>query len=327
MATSPTKLKRVAVGVCTRNRPEMLKAVLGSLAAVKTDGLECTFIVVENNDRSTVDSIIADFRLSMLSAKVISEVEPTLGIAPARNRVLEIALTEGADALAFIDDDEVADENWLLALVSAAEKRSLHLLGGPVRLAAIHEGATPSELRVWRGIESRFAAVERKAKRRAESGREDGITIVTNNWLADLDFVRRSGVRFNTAMGFSSGSDSEFYRAMKAAGARTGWAPDAIVHEVWPRERLTVAYQYKRGRDQARSHYRVKFPSLTPRAVAESVAVIAGRSAGAGLLLLKAPFDGGVSLARAARAWGAAVGILGALSGKSSSHYRKTSGN
>ena len=45
---------RICVGIATRGRPVMLKALLDSLVDLNTDGFECVFVVVENNDQPTV---------------------------------------------------------------------------------------------------------------------------------------------------------------------------------------------------------------------------------------------------------------------------------
>ena len=67
----------------------MLKGLLDSLVDLNTDGFECVFVVVENNDQPTVAGIVDAFARKR-TGKVV-EVEPRPGIPFARNRVLEIA--------------------------------------------------------------------------------------------------------------------------------------------------------------------------------------------------------------------------------------------
>ena len=55
---------RICVGIATRGRPVMLKILLDSLVDLNTDGIECMFVVVENNDQPTVAGIVDAFAKS-----------------------------------------------------------------------------------------------------------------------------------------------------------------------------------------------------------------------------------------------------------------------
>jgi succinoglycan biosynthesis protein ExoM len=273
------------------------------------------FVIVENNDRKTCGTLVRAFSEAVAPARVVYEIEPAPGIAAARNRVLEIALQDRLDGLAFIDEGEAADPGWLVALVMASQSRGLHLTGGPVKLSPPPADATQVEAMVWRAVDARFRAIEDETVKRTARKTDDGLAITTNNWFADLEFVARTGVRFEALADGPRSEDIAFQRAMKKAGAKTGWVPKAIVYEEWPRERLTFSDQYAVGREQERSRHQQKFRSLSAGAVAEGLGTMIARSFAALLLLFRAPFDSGTSLVRACHAAGAAAGAFRALFG------------
>lgn len=326
MEERQTGLRSVAVAVCTRGRPEMLRAALRSLAALDLPGIDCRFIVVENNDVQTVAPVVAELADAVGPGRVALRLEPRLGIASARNNALDAALAMGVDALAFIDDDEVAEPRWLAELVGEANRRGLDLVGGPVGLQPAPPDATAAERMVWRGLAARCRDNEARGRRLAARGRDDRVTVTTGNWLADLGFIRRTGLRFDETLVLSGGEDTAFFRALRKAGGRTGWTPDAVASESWPRERLTLAYQFRRARDQALARHRAKYPKAGPGAAAASVGIVLFKAVGGGVRALQSVFDGGASLVRAARAFGAAAGIIGALRGRRSRHYETVSG-
>jgi GT2 family glycosyltransferase len=290
------------------------------------EGVEPVFVLVENERGPTLSEVIDAFRTRVSPAEVIHEHEPRLGIPFARNRVLDVALRRGCDLLAFIDDDETADSRWLEELCGTQRRRGLDLVGGPVRVKPCPDDANAWERVIWKGLVHRFARIEAAALGHYRRGTDDRVTVVTNNWLADLNFIRRHGLRFDESIGFSGGSDTRFFRQARAAGARTGWAPQAFVHELWPRERLTAGYQYRRGRDQAIASFRNKHPVRTPWIVIRSVGYIVCKLVSFAVLLVFSLLDGGRSLVRALRALGFAAGRLRALLGSRSSHYARVQG-
>lgn len=321
-----TDRRGVAVAVCTRGRPEMLRATLRSLAALDLPGIDCRFVVVENNDVQTVAPVVEELAGAVGSDRVTLRLEPRLGIAFARNHALETALDMGVDALAFIDDDEVAEPQWLAALMREARRRGLDLVGGPVGLQAAPPDATAAERMVWRGLNARCRDIEARGRRLLARGRDDRVTITTGNWLADLGFIRRTGLRFDETLVLSGGEDTAFHRALREAGGKTGWTPDAVASESWPRERLTLGYQFRRARDQALARHRAKYPGRGPGAAAASAGIVLFKAAGGILRGLQSLFDRGASLVRAARAFGAAAGVIDALRGRNSRHYETVSG-
>lgn len=315
---------KIAIGVCTRGRPAGLDALLQSfLQLVIPNGYIPLFLIVENDSKKTLQPWVDDFVSKLATGEVIYEIEPSLGIPFARNALLDHAIAKDCEALALVDDDEVVDSHWLQALHHELRARDLHLVGGPVRLLPADPHASAVERAIWRGLNSRFLGLEARALRKHECGKDHRITIVTSNWLGSLDFIRSNGIRFDETLGFSGGSDTRFFRDFVSHHGRTGWAPLAIVSEYWPRARLRPSYQFRRGRDQAISHFHNSIKKVTPLVVVNSVIFAIVKLLACMILFPLALLDSGRSSVHALRALGFAAGRILALCGFKSRHYAK----
>ena len=323
-----SKTLKISVGVVTRNRPRMLQQLLGSWARMTLpENAEVSFLVVENDSQLTIAEVVEEFKTKLPNAKVTYDLETALGIPSARNRLLRLAIDEGSDFLAMMDDDEVVDQNWLVALFGEQQRRDLDLVGGPVRTDESSQKLSFIQKINFRGLVSRAERVERNALNLFETGQDQFVTIVTNNWLCRLKFLLENEIWFDRSLAFSGGSDTKIYRAIQAHGGKTGWAPNAIVSEEIPVSRLSPRYHFKRGRDQSIAAYWTrenegrKFLRLR-LAVTSVIRVFSGI-----VRLLLVPFTRGRSFILAMRSFGASVGCILALFGRRSEHYRNVAGD
>jgi hypothetical protein len=177
-----------------------------------------------------------------------------------------------------------------------------------------------------RCIERRYLRKETRAARRADLSGTPGVTIVTNNWLAETAIFSEHGIWFDEKMRFTGGTDSKLCAEVKAAGLPTAWAENAAVYEEIPLERLSVAYQFKRGRDQSSTNYHRK---LEKKPIAKlnvlvsiplKLLIVAG-------LVVALPFTGGRTLLDAVRTSGWIAGRLDALLGRRSDLYKTITGD
>lgn len=284
-------------------------------------------LVVENARTRSLDPVIDDIIASRAGTRITLLHEPMLGIVHARNAALDHALANHYTHLAFIDDDEVVAPDWLCELYKTLTERDLDLVGGPARAFVKQEpsGLLPAAL--WRGYQARVDRVERGARHLHARQNDDQIMIATNNWMVDLAFCRTTGLRFDIRYNVSGGEDSGFHHGAKRLGARTGWAPRAVVSEEIPPERLSVVYQYNRALDQSVVSFHRKFESR-PRLKWLIVPLSVLYKTAAGLaLLLAVPFTLGRSLMGSIRALGFASGRLAGLLGFESRHYDTTTGH
>ena len=103
-----TSTIEITVAICTRNRPEQLRRALLSLNE-QTD-VDFEILVVDNAPRSRSTAEAVDL-MNLDRCEYV--VEPKGGLSRARNTAL---LHVHTDHVAWIDDGEVADPNWVRSL-------------------------------------------------------------------------------------------------------------------------------------------------------------------------------------------------------------------
>ncbi len=217
---------RIAVLVCTYRRPELLAALLESLAAQRTDR-ELAVVVVDNAPEGSG-------RAAALAAPVPVHyvVEPTPGIAAARNR--SIAEAGDADTLVFVDDDETVGPDWLEALVSTCERHGADIVTGPV--VSVFPAHTPRWIRRG-GFLQRPNLAEGTRLNTAKSG---------NTLVRTAALLGPPPQRFDESFSRSGGSDSDLFWRLGRRGAVIVWSHDAVASEPVPDSRLTVRWIARR---------------------------------------------------------------------------------
>lgn len=216
-----TELPQVAITLATYRRPDGLASILPELhyqAASVAERAQVEVIVIDNDPDGGARDLVAQH------PDVRYVHEPTPGIAAARNAGLDAA--GEADAVVFIDDDELPDEGWLATLVGAWLEWGCEGVWGPVEY-------------VYENMPSQWVATSGMFARLTHETGADMTEAATNNLLLSLPFLRRHGLRFDTAFGLTGGSDLRITRALIAAGGRIRWCDEAVVSEVVPDSRAT----------------------------------------------------------------------------------------
>lgn len=312
----PRKIRAV-IGLATRGRQKMLQAALQSIQALQVpDGVSVRVVVVENDaveaSRKVVETTIKDHEL-------IYALEPEIGIASARNRVVELAKQVGADVLLFFDDDEMVAPDWLERMIAAWLSGQGLLIGGPVR---IHFDWTPqSRYRAFmqRAIMHHYSKRERTTARIFAKGGSDLVS--TNNCLIDMSLFTVYGLSYSTQ--YHSGSDKRFYQDVYALGLKTGWVPEAAVNDSWPRDRTSLRYNFFRASEQEKTWFAACEPK---KRLAYALRRMA-RCVGYGLLLTAGLLPSrGYTIIAATRMAGRVWGLLAAALGSRSNLYKVPTG-
>jgi succinoglycan biosynthesis protein ExoM len=312
---------KIVVTVCTRQRPEMLRRCLDSLIVQEVPAsLRLTIVVVENDIESGCRVLVEQVASRAGSTVMAYGHEPTIGIPYARNRSVQLALRYSPDWIAFIDDDEIAAPDWLAKLAAATSMLDADVLQGPV-VAKYPPKASPF--------------VQKEAKRRPTGTRLD--TAYTNNTLMRVSIVRDDGLalRFDETMRFSGGSDAEFFFRAAARGAVIRWVDEAVVTELVPMERLTLAWQLARARRTGANRflYDIRRKGVA-RTIASGFIACLGKVVSAGLEMPVAlavyPISArlaGRMIFRALRKLWWSVGHVGAALGIEPQPYVRVEGN
>ena len=121
----------ISVIVPTRNRAEWLREALQSLVAQTTHGrFDFEIVVIDNDSTDDTEQVLAQFA-AQSPIPIRSYRQPVPGDAPTRNCGLQMARGQW---LAFFDDDQLAEPNWLAELLAAACLTDAKIVGGAVRL-------------------------------------------------------------------------------------------------------------------------------------------------------------------------------------------------
>lgn len=224
---------RIAVTVCTRERPELLRACMDSLLSQEIPaGLSLSIVIVENDEIARCAGMVSELaRTSHIPIHYAHESR--LGIPIARNRALSLALKQQPDWIAFIDDDETAAPNWLVNFHYVARSLTCDVLQGPVE--PVYSNAPPS----WLPVERRKCQPTGRKLR----------TAATSNTFMRAHLAAESGLnlRFDERMRFTGGSDNDYFYRAAALGARICWSNETLVYERVPQVRMTLRWQLARS--------------------------------------------------------------------------------
>ena len=217
-----SRSKHITVCICTYQRLILLKRLLTDLCRTDTRGLfTFSIVVVDNAQDRSARQMVLDFASSS-PVETLYFSEPRRSISYARNKTLEHAK---GDFIAFIDDDEFPDENWLVHLFRSCNSFPVAGVLGPVR--PHFDNHAPDWVRKG-GFYDRLEHVTGYAIPWQEC--RTGNVLFKSEIIFGLDPV------FSPEFG-TGGSDVDFFRRMMAAGHKFVWCNEAVVHEIVPPQR------------------------------------------------------------------------------------------
>ena len=229
------KNKKIIICVPTYKRPNYLKKNLTSLIEQDFD-YKHEIVVVDNDINQSAKSVVN--KLNDSKIKLNYYTENKRGISAVRNKCIEACKEKNADYLIFIDDDEIAEKNWLKNLTKTAERYKAEVVSGPVLCKFEKE---PSN-----AIQKVFFY-----RRRLETG-----SIIENcasgNVLINMDiFKERPHLTFNKNFNIMGGGDTYFFMQVRALGIKMIWCDEAVAHEFisYQRSKLKnlLLEQFQRG--------------------------------------------------------------------------------
>ena len=225
----------VAVCIATYRRPAQLAALLGALADLDATG--SLRIAIADNDVDGSARAVVDAAREKLPFPIAYAVEPERNISLARNRAIQLALDDGAEWLAFIDDDEVPHRAWLAELLRVQRMTGADVVTGPVA------ARVPAESPRW--LRAAFPRDRRLASGTPVPLAETANALVSRAVIERIAAATRGP--FEPQFGLSGGGDSRFFLRARVGGARIVWASDAIVEEDVPPSRVRVGWVLRRA--------------------------------------------------------------------------------
>ena len=121
------KNPEISVAVCTYNRSDVLPKCLESLVDQTADTELFEVLIIDNNSTDYTKKIADEFCKKHTNFKYIFEEKR--GHSQARNRA--IAKAKGK-YLAYIDDDAIADKDWVKSILDCFNETDTDVIGGPV---------------------------------------------------------------------------------------------------------------------------------------------------------------------------------------------------
>jgi succinoglycan biosynthesis protein ExoM len=215
---------KIVVAICTANREAYLAQVLERLKRMDLRGLEqdhVSILIVDNRPGGAVRGQCELVRRDLPVPIAVVE-EPVAGISEARNRAVATALAEGADLLAFLDDDNLPDPDWLLQLVVRQRETGASVMAGNRRkLATDAEGARSC---------AQGTMMDGMTKLWKPSGMPELIS--TSNVLIAAPLLARmakAGPVFDPVFSAMGGEDADFFIRARKFGAVFAAAPASLI--------------------------------------------------------------------------------------------------
>jgi succinoglycan biosynthesis protein ExoM len=226
---APAGIFPIDICICTYRRFSVGETLQSIAQLTLRPGWKVRVIVADNDEtrsaRALVENTARNYELDLLYIHA-----PARNISTARNACLEAAT---APFVAFIDDDEVATQGWLAALVAEMEKGNAAAILGPVQ--AVYGPEAPAWVRAGDFHSIKPVWVGDTIK-----------TGYTSNVLIRKTHPALRGLRFRDELGRSGGEDSVFFSAIYDAGGEIGFAVDAVVKEPVSPERTRFSWLLKR---------------------------------------------------------------------------------
>ena len=227
-----TEKESITVCICTFKRPTLLRQLLSKLEEQKTEDLFCyDIIIVDNDEQQSAQEVVQSFsKQSKISINYY--VEPEQNIALARNMAISNA---SGDYVAFIDDDEFVENQWLLNMFKAIAQYQTDGILGPV--LPHFEQEPPNWV-----LEGHF--FERPTH---PSGYVlEWQNTRTGNVMLKNSIIKTSQILFDPVF-CSGGEDLDFFRRLIVEGYVFIWCNEAPVYETVPESRWSRSIMLKRA--------------------------------------------------------------------------------
>lgn len=220
----------VTIVICTYNRADSLRESLESLVCLQTkDRFRFRILVVDNASTDHTAKVVEEMSRHHQMIGYVIENQP--GVSFARNRGVAEAKSPW---VAFFDDDEIAESDWLLELMKAADEHNVKCVGGANRL--LFEPGMPERnlkpfVRIQFGCTRDMTEPQFYGRKRTPGA---------GNMMVHKEIFEKVGM-FRTDL-VEGGEDTDLFHRMRDAGYQAFFNPKAIMHHKVPQHRLDAKY-------------------------------------------------------------------------------------
>ena len=241
-----SEVKYVIIAICTYKRVVELERLLTNLLMLNyPKNIKTEILVIDNDLSKSAERIVKNYN-NLLNIEYFTEKNK--GLSNVRNKALHVAISKKATHLAFIDDDEIADKNWLINHIEFYDNfENIYISSGPTYKR--FDKNYPDYI-VNNKI---FKTISRK-----ELGKYKK-TCASGNVFFPLDIVQKNNIYFNEKYNFSGSEDTDFFSRLSEVGYNIGWNYNAVNFEIVCSERANIQYILKRAFHNGHSVSKVKF--------------------------------------------------------------------
>lgn len=247
---------KISVVVCTYNRSKLLKRCLMSLVEQNFPKENYEIVLIDNASTDDTKNVIFNFieQYKLFTIRYI--YEPTQGLSFARNRGYKESKNE---IVAYIDDDAIADKDWIKELSRGYTDDKIVCVGGKL-INKLDEGIEPPS---WFSY-----ALKKIFLGETDFGEKEKI-LENKKYLVGSNISFRKEILellkgFKTDLGrfpdrLCIGEETEIQDRIRNYGFLIKYNPHAIVWHVVTKDRTTKTFYIKVAKEFTRyTKYRLK---------------------------------------------------------------------
>ncbi len=211
----------------------LFKALEGMLSQRTEAAFTYEVVVVDNDCHRSAEGTVKQFQ-SDNDINVFYDCESEQSISLARNRAIKNAT---GNFIAFMDDDEYPEANWLLMLYQAYYRFQVDGVLGPV--IPFFKKPPPEWL-----LKSKLCV---RSSFPTGTMLENSKYMRTGNVFFRREIIEDIEIPFDPRFGRTGGEDVDFFDRMLRAGYSFVWCDEAQVKEEVPTERQKLGYYVRRA--------------------------------------------------------------------------------
>jgi succinoglycan biosynthesis protein ExoM len=245
----------ITICLCTFKRSSLSDTLVSLEKQALPSGVVVDVVVVDSDLAGSAAALVAQAQEKMtVAVRYLMADRP--GVAAARNKAVGAATGQW---LAFIDDDEYAEPNWLAGLLGCAEQYGVQVVFGAVR--TLYPEGCPR----WIEEGDLFG------KPLAPTGTPVNNGPTCNALVASAALASES-IIFDMAYGTTGGEDTELFFRLSQKGILMVTCREAVVSETVESHRLNRVFLMRKALRVGETYYRIFFAGAGAAARAKLLA-------------------------------------------------------
>lgn len=237
---------RIALCIVTHFRANLLRRLLISLQSAVLEGdrlLNVTLIVVNNGiDSKTTD--VCEEMAGALPFPLTCVPERRIGYSAARNKAVAEALKTQAELVAFLDDDDIPQPDWLMQLVAHQQATGADMVSGCRRPSEhIPQWALASGL--YGKVLTRDRPINRMDPKSIRPKKGTTANLLVTRPV--LETLSRQGFVFDPMFNKTGKEDGDFFKKVAFSGYKLSVARASITEIGHAGDRLQLSRIWKQG--------------------------------------------------------------------------------